>query len=135
MNLPSHVIRLQILVNSFLPGHQDATYFEGPVQTITYQIYYLSLGINPLVYLAFGQQFRQVFKQTFFKRKAGNPKTTVNERLTELKVNKISTTVKADPTNALLIETIKDKQGCNGYDKNLLIKIPKTVATENEIKR
>ena len=116
MNLPSHVIRLQILINSFLPGYQDATYFEGLVQTITYQIYYLSLGINLLVYLAFGQQFRQVFKQTFFKCKAddinGNAKTTTNERLTALKVNKISTTVNADPANVHFIETLLDKQDC-----------------------
>ena len=114
MNLPSHIIRLQIMINSFLPGYQDATYHEGLIQTITYQIYYLSLGINLLVYLAFGEQFREVFKQTFFKRKAddinGNPRTTVHERLTEVKLNKISASVNADTTNVLLIESVLDKQ-------------------------
>ena len=114
MNLPSHIIRLQILINSFLPGYQDATYHEGLIQTITYQIYYLSLSINLLVYLAFGEQFREVFKQTFFKRKAddinGNPKTTVHERLTELNLNKVSTTVDAESTNVPLIYSVLEKQ-------------------------
>ena len=66
MNLPSHVIRLQILINSFLQGYIDAPAVEAVIQTIALQIYYLSLGINILIYLAFGSQFRKVFKQTFF---------------------------------------------------------------------
>ena len=105
MNLPSHVIRLQILINSFLPGYQDATYFEGLAQTITYQIYYLSLGINLLVYLAFGEQFREVFKQSFFQCQTNdvneNPRTTVHERLTELNTMKVNKVVNTDTTNML----------------------------------
>ena len=66
MNLPSHVIRLQILINSFLQGYIDTPAVEAIIQSIALQIYYLSLGINILIYLVFGSQFREVFKQTFF---------------------------------------------------------------------
>ena len=66
MHLPSHVIRLQILINYFLQGYIDTPAVEAIIQTIALQIYYLSLGINILIYLVFGSQFREVFKQTFF---------------------------------------------------------------------
>ena len=65
MNLPSHVIRLQILINSFLQGYIDTPAVEAIIQTVALQIYYLSLGINILIYLVFGSQFREVFKKTF----------------------------------------------------------------------
>lgn len=113
MNLPSHVSRLQILINSFLQGYKDATYFEGLVQTITYQIYYLSLGINLLVYLGFGQQFRRVFQQTFCKRfmppTTGIPKTTVVEPECDVKTKKLSTIVQTDQISTLLPESTPEK--------------------------
>ena len=95
MNFPSHVIRLQILINSFLQGYGDTTPLEALIQTITLQIYYLSLGINLVVYLVFGSQFREVFKQTFFPGyKAslnGSTQKSVNTQTYELLTRKMPT--------------------------------------------
>ena len=60
------------------------------------------------------ERIKDVFKQILQKHKAddinGNPKTTVHERLTQLNLHKVSTTVDAESTNVPLIESVLEKQ-------------------------
>ena len=111
MNIPSHVIRLQILINSFLQGYTLATPFEGVVQTITYQIYYLSLGINLVVYLVFGSQFREVFKQTFLPRNTTSPTANLLKSVNTQSPKRVSTTIMMDAVNSTCTVAVSAPHG------------------------
>ena len=78
------------------------------------------------------ERIKEVFKQILQKRKAdninGNPRRTVHERLTELNLNKVLTTVDAESTNfyVLLIDSVLEKntkilsKGCISIDAQCL---------------
>ncbi|KAL4220139.1 G-protein coupled receptor 1 [Mactra antiquata] len=65
LNVPSHVIRLSLLIGSFTKGNTTAPFVQATIQTTFQLIYYLSFSVNLGVYAAFGSNFRKVFKETF----------------------------------------------------------------------
>ena len=65
LNLPSHVIRLRLLIGSFMKGSLYAPDIEAAIQTLSQLFYYLSLSVNILIYIGFGGNFRKTFKQVF----------------------------------------------------------------------
>ena len=65
LNIPSHVIRLEILVNNFIKGRTQISNVESAMQTIFQLLYYLSFAVNIIIYLKFGRNFRTTFSKTF----------------------------------------------------------------------
>ncbi|XP_060593055.1 FMRFamide peptide receptor frpr-18-like [Ruditapes philippinarum] len=66
LNLPLHVVKLRLLVISFIKDKIDIfTQLDITVQSISQLIYYLSLSINFIVYYIFGGTFRRTFKSLF----------------------------------------------------------------------
>ena len=69
LNLPSHVIRIRLLIGSFMKGSLSAPDREAAIQILSQLFYYLSLSINVFIYAIFGANFRKTFKQTFKSNK------------------------------------------------------------------
>jgi len=65
LNVPSHVIRLLILVGNFTQGHSTTTVTLATIQHAFQILYYLSFSINIIVYAVFGSNFRNMFRKTF----------------------------------------------------------------------
>ena len=65
LNIPNHVIRLEILANNFIKGRYQVSYAERVMQTAFQILYYSSLSVNILIYLKFGRNFRKSFKHMF----------------------------------------------------------------------
>lgn len=65
LNVPSHIIRLMLMVGTFTKGGITAPYVQATIQVSFQLIYYLSFSINIFVYALFGSNFRKVFKKTF----------------------------------------------------------------------
>lgn len=65
LNIPSHVIRLYILINSFIKGQSEIPNSQRTLQTVVQLIYYLSFAVNIIIYIGFGKNFRKTFKHTF----------------------------------------------------------------------
>jgi hypothetical protein len=65
LNVPSHAIRLYLLVGAFMKGYITASYYQAMIQTIFQLIYYLSFSTNVFVYFMFGSNFRKSFQKTF----------------------------------------------------------------------
>ena len=68
LNIPSHVIRLEILVNNFIKGRTKISNVERDMQTVFQLLCYLSFAVNIIVYLKFGRNFRKSFRKTFCRR-------------------------------------------------------------------
>lgn len=68
LNVPSHVIRLMLLIGSFTKGHNTASNLQGAIQSVLQLLYYLSFSVNFFVYWIFGSNFRKMFKKTFCTR-------------------------------------------------------------------
>ena len=66
LNLPSHVIRIRLMISSFLKGHNAVSPLDAAIQNIALQVYYISLSMNLIVYYIFGSKFRKVFKSLFY---------------------------------------------------------------------
>ena len=69
LNIPSHIIRLYILINSFVRGQSQSPNIERAFQTLFQQLYYLSFSVNIVIYLTFGRNFRTAFMETFCCRR------------------------------------------------------------------
>ena len=67
VNIPSHVIRLEILVNNFIKGRTQISNVERAMQTIFQLLYYLSFAVNIIIYFKFGRNFRTTFRKSFCK--------------------------------------------------------------------
>ena len=65
LNIPSHVIRLEILVNNFIKGRTQISIVERAMQTAFQFLYYLSFDVNIVVYHKFGRNFQNSFRKTF----------------------------------------------------------------------
>ena len=65
LNLPSHVIRLRLMIGTFMKGSTSAPDFEAAIQILAQLLYYISLSINLIIYLTFGSNFRKIFKEKF----------------------------------------------------------------------
>jgi len=65
LTVPSHVIRLWIMVGSFTKGHHMTSITLATIQLAFQILYYTSFSINITVYAAFGSNFRRLFRQTF----------------------------------------------------------------------
>ena len=77
LNLPSHVNRLRLMIQALIdprPGPGNSS-MDNAVQHITLLIYYISLSMNIVVYLAFGSRFRKVFLRMFCSRCISTPLT------------------------------------------------------------
>ncbi|XP_060584449.1 FMRFamide receptor-like [Ruditapes philippinarum] len=62
LNLPLHVVRIRLIVISFIKDQIDITTpIDVIVQSIAQLIYYLSLTVNFIVYYLFGGLFRRTF--------------------------------------------------------------------------
>ena len=68
LNFPSHVIRLYILLNTFIKGQNNISATLSTIQTLFHFIYYSSFSVNILIYLSFGKNFRKTFKGIFGRR-------------------------------------------------------------------
>jgi len=77
LNVPSHVIRLLILVGNFTQGHSTTTVTLATIQHAFQILYYLSFSINIIVYAVFGSNFRNVFRKSFCKYVAPTVSTQV----------------------------------------------------------
>ena len=70
LNLPLHVVRIRLLVISFVKDKIDVTTpLDIIIQSISQLIYYLSLAINFVVYFSFGTSYRRTFIGLFTSRK------------------------------------------------------------------
>ncbi|XP_052783144.1 somatostatin receptor type 2-like [Mya arenaria] len=65
LNLPSHAIRLWLLVNYFIKGQSSTTTTTATIQSAFQILYYTSFSINIIVYAIFGSNFRRLFRTTF----------------------------------------------------------------------
>lgn len=73
LNIPSHIIRLEILINSFIKGQVQSSDVERALQTSFQLLYYISFSVSIIIYLKFGRNFRNTFRKTFCKvQKTGN---------------------------------------------------------------
>ena len=72
LNIPSHIIRMYILLNSFIKGQSKSPNIERAIQTLFQQLYYLSFSVNVIIYFIFGRNFRVAFKKTFFCKVSGS---------------------------------------------------------------
>ena len=68
LNLPSHVIRIRLLLKTMVNETTTIGQLDIILQTISLQIYYLSLAVNIFVYYIFGGKFRSVFIRTVLRR-------------------------------------------------------------------
>lgn len=69
LNLPSHVVRLRLLIVSFIRNQLNVTTSTDlTVQSISQLLYYLSLSINFFVYYLFGGTFRKTFNDIFRRK-------------------------------------------------------------------
>lgn len=70
LNMPSHVVRLKLLITSFTEGKNDITEsLDLTMQSVSQLIYYLSVAVNIFVYYSFGRTFRRVLLSLFFGKK------------------------------------------------------------------
>lgn len=67
LNVPSHAIRLQLMIETFTKGGTEPPSMHRILQSIFFLLYYLSFSINILVYASFGSNFRRTFIKTFLK--------------------------------------------------------------------
>ena len=65
LTIPSHVIRFEILVNSFIIGRTEIPNVKRIMQSVFQWLYYLSFAGNIVVYLKCGVNFRNCFRKTF----------------------------------------------------------------------
>ncbi|XP_052785047.1 somatostatin receptor type 1-like [Mya arenaria] len=65
LNVPSHVVRLRILIGTFTKGHSTTSVTMATIQSAFQILYYLSFSINVIVYATFGSNFRLVFRKIF----------------------------------------------------------------------
>ena len=79
LNIPSHIIRLYILINSFIKGQNQPPNVERAIQTIFQLIYYLSFSLNIIIYLSFGRNFRTTFKTLFCRKEANSAENSSGE--------------------------------------------------------
>ena len=83
LNLPLHVVKLRLLIISFVRNEINvSTPLDVTMQSISQLIYYLSLSINFPVYYLFGGTFRKTFKSIFrSKQKSVYAQTDVSTLL------------------------------------------------------
>ncbi|XP_045201927.2 C-C chemokine receptor type 1-like [Mercenaria mercenaria] len=65
LNVPSHVIRLMLLIGSFTKGERTAPAVQATIQVPFQLIYYISFSVNVCIYALFGSNFRKILKKTF----------------------------------------------------------------------
>ncbi|XP_050406279.1 thyrotropin-releasing hormone receptor [Patella vulgata] len=66
LNLPSHVVRLRIVLLTFLKHRPSKPTLDQMIQVIFQIIYYMSFAVNLFVYLCCGDNFRKVFVDRYF---------------------------------------------------------------------
>ena len=81
LNFPSHVIRLYILLNSFVKGHDNISATLSTIQILFHFVYYSSFSVNILIYVSFGKNFRNVFKGLFCEQLPGCSERRMNEAI------------------------------------------------------
>ncbi|KAH3807849.1 hypothetical protein DPMN_136196 [Dreissena polymorpha] len=67
LNLPSHIVRIYLLITT----RNENRYVQTNVslsQSISLLLYYTSFSINVVIYYAFGSRFRNAFKNLFYHR-------------------------------------------------------------------
>ncbi|XP_060603246.1 somatostatin receptor type 4-like [Ruditapes philippinarum] len=69
LNVPSHVMRLMLLIGSFTKGARTAPVVQATIQVSFQLIYYMSFSVNICVYALFGSNFRKLFIKTFCRHK------------------------------------------------------------------
>ena len=65
LNFPSHVIRLRLLIGTFMNGSLRPPDIEAAIQILSQLVFYVSFSINLIIYLTFGSNFRKIFKETY----------------------------------------------------------------------
>ncbi|XP_052784422.1 rhodopsin-like [Mya arenaria] len=87
LNVPSHVIRLRILIGTFTKGHSTTSVTLATIQSAFQILFYLSFSINIIVYATFGLNFRTVFKKTF----CGYVSPTISSQVQTEAINLVQT--------------------------------------------
>ncbi|KAH3844109.1 hypothetical protein DPMN_086361 [Dreissena polymorpha] len=59
LNIPSHVVRLRLVIASFFKNSLAIRTSDAIAQSIATMLYYASMAINVIIYLTFGSRFRQ----------------------------------------------------------------------------
>ena len=65
LSLPSHVVRLQLTISKFVAQQGITNLLTYSIKFIFETVYYLSFSINIMIYLVFGDKFRNDFKTKF----------------------------------------------------------------------
>ncbi|XP_060554482.1 probable G-protein coupled receptor 139 [Ruditapes philippinarum] len=100
LNLPLHVVKLRLLVISFIKDQIDvSTPVDLTVQSISQLIYYLSLAINFVVYYIFGMSYRRTFIGLFSGRKKNVYSQTDYSTLATSRTRKIGQSVQPASEN------------------------------------
>ena len=69
LNIPSHVIRLRLAVQTFVQKDTILTRSDISIHSMSLLLYYVSLAINIIIYYSFGIKFRTVFLQIILCRR------------------------------------------------------------------
>lgn len=84
LTVPSHVVRIIFLVDTYIQGGKSLSITEAAVQGIAQLFFYLSMAVNLFIFLLFGENFRRVFKKIYSIGVTKETPATVSESEKEL---------------------------------------------------
>lgn len=94
LNMPSHVVRLRLMIIAVIKDHIDVTTpLDLTIRSFSQLMYYVSLAINFSVYYIFGSKFRETLKITMCFQKS-NVFTNTNQ--SEFYLSNMVTDTKCD---------------------------------------
>jgi len=70
LTVPSHIVRIKVLISSFTQGYSEVSDTEGAIQGISQLCFYSSMSVNLFIFLIFGDNFRKVFVKVVFRRES-----------------------------------------------------------------
>ncbi|XP_052783042.1 FMRFamide receptor-like [Mya arenaria] len=76
LNIPSHSVRLWLMVSTFLEHDNVGTSAVSISQTISSLLYYLSMSINVIIYYIFGSKFRRTLNGLFLPKELSEHSST-----------------------------------------------------------
>ena len=124
LNIPSHVIRLEILVNKFVKGRNQISNVERVIQTAFQLLYFLSFAVNIVVYLKFGRNFRKLFRKTFCRchreRGDNNDSREAVNMVPRFLNRSLTVIIDSKPTDYLALSSIDLSTPCTDSRPRLL---------------
>ena len=68
LNLPSHIVRIQLMVSTIFKTNPVVSPAYSISQTVSLLLYYCSMSVNIFIYLLFGSRFRKTLKEIFYPK-------------------------------------------------------------------